>query len=544
MLSKYHTAPLILALFLPAGSGLCASAQDNKCSIEGFVREAGTGMPLPGAEVTIFAGAGNEPVIIVTDEADGHYAAADLQPGTYSVMVHHTGYITQTYGQRKRNRKGVSLILESGRKLEDIDFNLVRSGVITGRVLGQNNGPLVGTAIEALSFGYTRGHRHLLAGGLEKTNDLGEYRIYGLAPGRYYLVALGEEPEPAVRRSPGFREPEVYVSTFYPNVDRLEDARAIDVLPGGETRGIDVAAIKKSTFHVRGRIQAFDSTAQYARVQIKPTDLGGDQITSGADIAPDAQGNFDFRKMVPGSYVITTTFTQKGNFKSAWRYIQVGDADVNDVNLVTSPGLDLRGRIQVEGDKKADFSRVRVELYDPYSPFDLSAVVSSDGSFLLRGAEHHAYEFGMSDLPEDFYLKSVRLGDRELLDTTLDLSGAIGVPGVLDVRISGAGGRVEGVVRNDNGTPMSDVTVVLVPDSDRRKEAILFKNTTADQNGRFAIQGITPGEYKLFAWGDVEEGAWQDPEFLRLYEAKGEDIKIEPNGHLAQDLTSISVAAE
>ena len=83
--------------------------------------------------------------------------------------------------------------------------------------------------------------------------------------------------------------------------------------------------------------------------------------------------------------------------------------------------------------------------------------------------------------------------------------------------------------------------VVLVPDLSHRGEADLFKNTTTDENGRFVIRGIRPGDYKLFAWDDIEPGAWWDPEFLSHYERQSEEIEITTNGRVSRDLHLISV---
>jgi hypothetical protein len=85
---------------------------------------------------------------------------------------------------------------------------------------------------------------------------------------------------------------------------------------------------------------------------------------------------------------------------------------------------------------------------------------------------------------------------------------------------------------------------VLIPDPNHRQESNLFRDATTDQDGRFTIRGIKPGDYKLFAWDDIEPGIWWDPQFLSHYEAKGEDVKVEANGHLSVNPHVISANPE
>ena len=73
------------------------------------------------------------------------------------------------------------------------------------------------------------------------------------------------------------------------------------------------------------------------------------------------------------------------------------------------------------------------------------------------------------------------------------------LPGSLELLVSPNGGRFDGLVLKDD-RPFSGATVTLVPESDRRKEERLYKSTTTDQNAQFSVRGITPGDYKLFAW--------------------------------------------
>jgi hypothetical protein len=431
--------------------------------------------------------------------------------------------------------------------LHGIDFRLTATGVIAGRVLGEDNEPRVRANVQACTPRYVEGERRLIgAASIASTNDLGEYRIYGLAPGRYYVGVYGEDPDEAVVAGPAGAPPEErYLPTLYPNVPDVGHASMVDVLAGGEARGIDIAALKSRTFHVRGKIPGFGPTDQHTRVQLGAVEGICDIAARGADIAPDTQGNFDFAGVTPGAYVVMTSFVRRGSFESASRLIRVVDADLDDVSLVPSAGFELQGRVRAEGDKRIDLRKLSISLLNPHLPVEPGAdQLTSGGSFVVYGVGPYTYRLAISGLSEEFYLNSVRLGDQQIAGTAIDLDIAEGPPGILEIVVSGTAGAVDGMVKNYRDGPASGAVVVLVPDSNRRQESGLFKDATTDQNGRFSIRGIRPGGYKLFAWDDIEPGIWWDPEFLSRYEAKGEDVKVEASGHPRVDLHLISTNPE
>jgi len=531
-------------LFLSLANQTAAALQTDKCTIEGVVLASTSGAPLSGVLITIRSkDDSSSPSLVVITDAGGHYAVDGLQPGGYVIVAQRRGYIRQAYGQQKRNHEGTTLILGQGMKLHDIDFRLIPAGVITGRVFDEDREPIVGATVQALTSEYVQGERRLIGGATPvNTNDLGEYRIYGLAPDHYYVGVSGQASgETRAVRPKGTPAEKLYLPTLYPNAPDLDQATAIDLDQGGELRGVDIVALTSSTFHIRGRIVGFGPTYQYTRAQLESVGVGWEANRGGADIAPDAQGNFDFGGVTPGRYILSVILTQKGSFASAARSVRVEHADVDDVVLEPSIASETRGRVRVQGSEGIDFRKVGVELSAPYSP-PRFGIMSSDGSFVFQNLGHYVYKIGVSGLPADFYVKSIRLGDQDLDDRTIDLSSIEQPAGVLEIVVSGTGGRLEGIVTNDKGAPSRGSMVVLIPDSSHRRESDLFKDAIADQDGRFVIRGVTPGDYKLFAWDDIKPGAWWDQEFLSRYEVRGEKVKIVENGHLSSSLELISVS--
>ncbi len=144
---------------------------------------------------------------------------------------------------------------------------------------------------------------------------------------------------------------------------------------------------------------------------------------------------------------------------------------------------------------------------------------------------------------QGFYLKSVTLGGRDIA-TGFTASG----PATLDLLVSAKGGTVEGVVVEkekdvDNEHAVANATVVAVPEEKYRKLPDRFVTGSTDQHGSFTIRGLAPGSYTLFAWQDLDEPVWVDPNFLKSQEANGRAVKVEEGSHQTVEL-KLSQAGE
>ena len=158
-----------------------------------------------------------------------------------------------------------------------------------------------------------------------------------------------------------------------------------------------------------------------------------------------------------------------------------------------------------------------------------SVSVKPDGTFALKNVvASEVYDVTLAGAPEDFYLKAARLGSDNVLEEGLSVA-----PGrqssALELVLSSAGGQIDGIVVSEQG--FDGALVVLVPESPHRGQARLYKTTTPDQYGHFTLRGIAPGDYKLFAWEDIEAGAYQDADFLRPYEERGETLRVVEADH-------------
>src|SRR5229473_7897078 len=165
----------------------------EKCIVEGIVLSAGTSQPLVKAHVALVSVDNPSRTYAVVTKADGRFLLKDVEPGRYRLSVTRERYLTQEYGQRNRNQAnqaGSIMTLDPGRHLSEITFRMVATAALEGRVLDTGDEPLPRTRVEAMRRSYTQGRPSLTIAGAAQTNDRGEYRIWGLQPGRYFLGAV------------------------------------------------------------------------------------------------------------------------------------------------------------------------------------------------------------------------------------------------------------------------------------------------------------------------------------------------------------------
>jgi protocatechuate 3,4-dioxygenase beta subunit len=538
-----------LAFFLLAGSLLAQNSppasqtapKDTTCAISGRVVRLVGGEPLKKARVVLNpaddqgrAQKRREPHVAITDDT-GKFAIPGIEPGRYRLTVLRSGYVTQEYGQKTPNRPGAVLALDPGLKLEDVLFRMVSAGVITGRVLDEDGEGVPWVVIQALRSTYIEGKKQLLAEGDVTTNDLGEYRLFGLTPGRYYLSATAGGRLAAMERGSIVRnvnDTPGYAPTYYPGTNDAARAAAVEVHGGEEATGVDFSMFPTRTYTVRGRV--FNSITgkpgQGATVFLSRQENGTASFSFSRDSSTrvdDPQGNFTLKDVTPGTYLLTAMSINEGNRQTASQTVNVAGGDVEGLNLVIAPGVDLAGRLVLQGQVNAPLSELRVVL-QPKVPelFGAhAAAVKPDGTFVLGGVGEGVYQVAVFGGSPDSFLRSANSGGDDVLEKGLDVSR--GMPSSLEIVVSNAGASIDGLVLNSDALPVAAARVVLVPDAAHRGQRRLYKDATTDEFGRYALRGIAPGSYELFAWEEVEENAWEDPDFLGPWEGQGTPVRVE-----------------
>ncbi len=205
--------------------------------------------------------------------------------------------------------------------------------------------------------------------------------------------------------------------------------------------------------------------------------------------------------------------------------------------------MDIRGVVNWDPKPSLDRDPLTVSVRPVGTAFQYGAQarVAANGIFTLRDTSEGLYRILTFGQSQDCYLKSVGYAGMEVSGDEFNVIR--GTQAILEVTISSRGAHIQGMVKETDGLPAAGVTVVLVPDEAHRNEFHLFKQTNTDPYGRFDMRGIAPGDYKLFSWEQVEQGAWEDPDFLKPFEAKGQSISLQENEGKSIELVAIRSAS-
>jgi hypothetical protein len=428
------------------------------------------------------------------------------------------------------------------------NFQLLPTGTVTGRVFDPEGRPMEGVSVTLSRLSWTGDGRRMLqpitfaARASATTNDLAEYRLYWIPAGDYYLSA--RDRSGALTTAGALGLPQKYVTTYYPGVADPNDAATLHVPAGVELGGINLNLSRAHSTMVRGRVVSpvADVADSVTIVNMAPVDE--------SIVADPVQVNFNYvsktyvaDNILPGRYRIIATLRIPNRFNLSGEVIvNVAEEPLDNVVVSVTPSQRITGQLRVEDSSPAvrealEAGKLHVNLQArPNAAFlSGSTEVRKDGAFVLNDVGVVQYRAEVFGLPPDAYIVSARLGGADILEKGFTLRGES--PGPMDITVSGLGGRIAGVVRSPQNEIVPSGRVVLVPEAASRGRSDLFKVATLDQYGRFNIQGITPGRYKIFSWEDVPVGAYFDAEFLRPFEDQAKAVTVEKNDYIQAQIT-------
>ena len=634
------TLLFVPALFAQALPG-AAQAPETKAAISGSVVRATTGEPIVRATITLThvsgpgnglaprgganaggpaagaRGRGGQPQqqslnVTATTDDQGRFQFKDLEAGSYRIVAARNGFARQEYGQRSFNRPGTVLNVGAGQTINDVAFKLIPAGTISGRVMDSNGEPLVGVTIQALRSTYdATGKRALQPAASARTNDLGEYRLYWINPGRYFVNAnsarsfidlinsgasqaasQAQSPQAAQAASqaatlfgPASNPNEVtdtgFGLTFYPGTTDASRAIAVDLPSGGELRAIDFTLVRTQRVKLSGRVVdgATGRPPQNATVTVSPRDSAGPSSPLDAFIGMDPQGSrydsltgeFTVQNVASGSYWLQViapgqrtpapgadpnappanpadALAVLSNINTARIPIEVSGSDIDNLSLTVSAGISIPGRIRIDGAQAGNqnLSSFGISLQPSSGGINLLSVLAGapprpaeDGTFSIPRITNGDYRVSVSGMGQNFYIKSVRHDQTDVLQSGLVVSQPFN--GTLEVTLGMNPGQVAGIVTDSALKPVSGVQAVLIPDQLRSRQD-LYKSAVTDQEGRFTFRAVTPGDYRLFSWEDIEPFSYFDSGVLNQYEARGKLVRVQEGSSESVEVKLIPIA--
>ena len=301
--------------------------------------------------------------------------------------------------------------------------------------------------------------------------------------------------------------------------------------PGDEVSGINFDLQLVHGARVSGCLQSEGfATFQGVYVSLTPRDSGliGYPMGNYGTSVKDKSGSFEIHGVPPGSYFLSANWSDGKRQYSGRTDVDVGSANLGGIILSLGSGIQLHGRFRTDSDAKLDFARLNLWLQpqpSDNSPGAGGAQVKPDGTFVIENLYDGNYKLRVGGFPEEYYIKSAKLGGIDVLETGLNISHSQ-VVGQLEIILTLEGGRVDGTVLEDQ-KPFGDALVVLVPDPPLRNHQELYSLKSSDSLGRFSMLGLPPGDFKLFAWETVDGVDYNDPDYIKTYENHGTRVHIE-----------------
>jgi hypothetical protein len=473
--------------------------QTGTAVIRGRVLVDGTDHALPRTQIRATSDKGR--TYDANTDGDGRYEVKQLPAGRYTVSASRSNYVAHTLGQKRPGGAGARIDVADGQTVAAVDFKLMRAGVITGRVVDEAGDPVTDVQVAPVRSQLMNGTRQMMPTGRgANTNDLGEFRIFGLPPGRYYIAAVyrGAMGGDTDDRSG-------YAPTYYPGTGNAAQAQQITIAAGQTVGGMNFTLLPVRTVKVSGI--ALDAegrplSSAYINVITRSFTAGG----GGAAIRPD--GKFTISGLTPGDYALRVNLP--GNNESATMPITIADTDVSDIQLITSKPPTIRGRVVLDDSApapKGSSLRVFVQNDLPMMPSG-NAQVKDDFTFETTMAAGHAR---VTFFGGDWRLRTARLDGADVTDAGFDVPPT-GI-NALVVELSARHADLSGTVVDANGAASRDYVVLIFPQNAEqwtRPNAIFSARPSLD--GAFKLR-VPGGDYYAVALEELE-GASNDPDIL------------------------------
>jgi len=399
-------------------------------------------------------------------------------------------------------------------------------GIIAGRVLDDEKEPLPGATVTVRMRSIPGQFQGMELPGTTATTDAdGAFAIGGLGPARYVVSVAAPQRLASPAKSPPARTNEdTYVTTYYSDATDLAQATAVEVGRGAQVRGLEIRLQRVPVFSIRGKVVNAAAGEAGAPDVLTLTRQGSTTPGLSAKTTGVIAGEFSFEEVLPGTYILEARpIETQGHLPLVgYQIVTVGNADLERVVVEMKPGIELSGKVVVDGAPPASWPQITLTPTDGLN-YLASPMVDAEGRLLLLGLEPAHYRVNVGSLLPPLFVKSVRFNG---LDVAGDIDLSSASTASLEIAISYGTSSISGVVSDSEGPVGPAVTIMAT-----RKNQGPFLTTQTDENGRFSMAGLPGGDYFLVA---MDMGAARLP--AESVERLGKTVTVEEGATVTADL--------
>lgn len=454
-----------------------------------------------------------EPYTKVSTDHDGYYRINNLSAGPYEVHPSAPAFVIADYN----NQKSKIVIVAEDENVENINFSLVRGGVITGKVTDADGRPVIQQQVSLyrLDTGEQQGQppRPLFTASAVLTDDRGVYRMYGLVAGRY-KVAAGRAEEGNIGAFAMTRN--IFKQVFHPDVSEYAKATVIEVTGGSEATNVDISLGRaQATYTASGRVIDAEKNTPVPHLRLGVQRAAGRRIEMVPTMAvTNAQGDFIIEGLAPGKYSVymfqMSSQVQLPDLRVEQMSFDILDQDVSGITVRLTKGATVSGVVVLESEDKTAFQKLqqmqlRAFVMTPGSGgFGQSSMspIGADGSFRLGGLAGGTVNIflnaamGNPMATQGFMIARIER-DGAALSQRMEVKEGEQVSGIRVV-IAYGNATLRGVVKIENGTlpPEGRIFARLLRPGENPGMSMM-QPPQVDARGHFMMEGLPPGTYEL-----------------------------------------------
>jgi hypothetical protein len=437
-----------------------------------------------------------------TTDSSGNYTLANLPAGKYRVAPYAMAYAVE-------NEEGSTLTIAEGETIENINFVLIRGGVITGKITDSDDQPVIEQFVNLTLLNDQRQmvRTNELSSNRYTSDDRGIYRLFGLRPGKYKVYV--DDGYPRV------------LGTFHPSTTDESKATVIEVSEGSEIKDVDIVLAKRvsSGFKVTGQVIDGETGKPVGNISygVSQSFDDGGTSTSGGN-RTNANGDFTLENLSPGKYAVFVEPHFETEVRADPVAFEVTDRDITGLVVKTKRGAMLSGVVVLDGFDEAarkKLGQLRIHAYveaaDPHSNYANGATVQPDGSFAIKGLRSGTARLSVSSMAGPSKGLAIIRVERDgvVQPSGIDIKDTEHVTGVR-LTLKQFTGAIRGEVKVEDGElpPFSQLTLsVSFLDGTPTR---VYGSDPIDSRGRFLLEGLAPGRYEVRV-NLVVAGRWQKP---------------------------------